>query len=319
MIYLFVFMVSFMTVFLITPSVRYVALKLLVIDRTNSRKIHSKVVTKLGGISIYIGFLGGLVTIFIFSSSFFDPYMFQIRGLIICSSLILLLGIYDDFQGSNAYTKFAVQIVVSLLLIKAGFRLEKIYIPGLININLGWLSNCITLLWLVGITNAVNLIDGLDGLATGIQTIAFSCLFLYGIIFKNGLILFVSLSLVGACLAFLRYNFYPAKIFLGDTGSLFLGFIVGSLAIYPYGAKDIANPFFCPIAVVLLIPIIDTFYAIIRRTLKRQNIFKGDSSHLHHHYIKQGFTHPEAVKRLYFMTIFLGIASFAIIYAYKYF
>jgi len=317
-LYFLIPLVSFALVFLITPSVRYVALKLSVVDKINHRKIHRKVVTNLGGIGIYFGLLGGLSTIYIFHADFFAPYAFHTSSLIICSSLVLALGVYDDVQGSNAYSKFFIQTIASILLIKAGFILKKICILGFIDINLGCLSVPITILWLVGITNAINLIDGLDGLATGMLAIMFLCFFFYGIIFKEIFISFISLALVGACVAFLKYNFYPAKIFLGDTGSLFLGFIVGSLAIYSSGLKGITNPFFFPAVVVLLLPIADTICAIIRRILRRQPIFKGDACHVHHYCIKIGLSHPETVKRLCLITVALGVVSIVVAYIYGY-
>lgn len=315
--YLFIFVVPFIAVYLFTPFVRYVALQLNATDKKNHRKIHSKVITNLGGISIYVGFLLGLMTLYTFNISFIEAQIFQVKSLVICSSMILLLGIYDDLQGSNAYIKFMVQIVASFLLIRSGFRLEQIFIPGVVDINLGVFSIPVTLLWLVGITNAINLIDGLDGLATGILALAFLFLFACGVIIGNSFISLISLGLTGASLAFLRYNYYPAKIFLGDTGSLCLGFIIGSLAISPSALKNNVNVFFFPVAITLLLPITDTFFAIIRRALKGQNIFKGDASHIHHYCLKSGISHPETVKRFYLATFVLGILSIGIVYLYR--
>ena len=182
MIYFFIFAISFIIVFLITPTIRYIGLKFYAIDKRNHRKIHKKIVTKLGGLAIYFGFLGGLLIAPVFDIVFFKVHIFKIMGLIICSTLMLILGMYDDFHGSKALQKLVIQILISLLLIKIGFSLQRIIIPGLIDINLGILSVPLTILWLIGITNAINLIDGLDGLAAGIVAIAALFFCLYGLL-----------------------------------------------------------------------------------------------------------------------------------------
>jgi len=237
-------------------------------------------------------------------------------GLIICSTLMLILGMYDDFHGSKALQKLVIQIMISLLLIKIGFSLQRIVIPGLIDINLGILSVPLTILWLIGITNAINLIDGLDGLAAGIISIAALFFCLYGFFLKENFVLFSSLALMGANLAFLKYNFYPAKIFMGDTGSLFLGFIIGALAIYRARPEDLNNLFFLPAVLVLLFPLADIVFAFVRRILRKQHIFNSDFSHIHHFFIKRGFNQVQTVKKLYFMTFCLGVASLVIVYSY---
>lgn len=314
----FAFIVPFVAVYMLTPFVRYLALQLNATDKKNNRKIHQKVITNLGGISIYAGFLLGLMTLYTFNISFIDAHILQVKSLVICSSIMLLLGIYDDLQGSSAYIKFIIQGVAALLLIRSGFRLQQIYIPGVIDVNFGSFSAVVTLLWLVGVTNAINLIDGLDGLATGILALAFLSLFVSGIIAGDVFVSLISLCLAGATMAFLKYNSYPAKIFLGDTGSLCFGFIVGGLAIYPSVLKGSVNPFLLPTAIILLLPILDTLFAIVRRIVKKQNIFKGDSSHIHHYCLKMGISHPEVVKRFYVVTALLGIISIGLVLFYRY-
>jgi len=316
MIYFFIFAISFIIVFLITPNIRYVGLKFYAIDKKNHRKIHTKVITKLGGLAIYFGFLGGLLIAAIFAPDFLKVDISQIMGFIICSTLMLILGVYDDFQSSGAFTKLLIQTIIALLLIKIGFKLERIFIPGLIDINLGILSIPLTILWLVGITNAINLIDGLDGLAAGIVSIVSLFFCLYGFFLKENFVIFASLALMGANLAFLRYNFYPAKIFMGDTGSLFLGFAIASLGTYRPNSVNTNNVFFVPVAFILLLPIMDISFAVIRRILKKQHLLRGDFSHIHHFYIRLGFNQIQTVTRFYIMTFCLGIASLSIIYTY---
>lgn len=316
MIYFFIFAVSFIIVYLITPNIRYAALRFYVIDKKNHRKIHNKVITKLGGLAIYFGFLGGLMIATVFEPGFLKADIFQIIGLIICSTLMLILGVYDDFQSSGAFTKLLIQTIIALLLIKIGFKLERIFIPGLMDINFGILSIPITVLWLLGITNAINLIDGLDGLAAGIVAIISLFFCLYGVFLKENFVIFTSLALMGSSLAFLKYNFHPAKIFMGDTGSLFLGFVIGCLGIYRSKLGNLNNPFFLPAAFTLLLPIMDIVLAVIRRLLRKQHVFSSDFCHIHHLYIKLGFNQIQTVKRFYIMTFCLGIASLSVIYTY---
>ena len=306
--YFFIIAVSFIIVFLITPNIRYMALKFYAIDRANYRKIHKKIVTKLGGLAIYLGFIGGLFAIMIFDLNFFRDNFSLLVSLLIGSTLMLILGVYDDFQESSALLKFIIQIVISLLVIKAGFLLKGIFIPGLISINFGNFAVPLTVLWLVGITNAINLIDGLDGLAAGVSGIALFFIFLFGLIFKDNFVTYLALSLTGASFAFLRYNFYPAKIFMGDTGSLFLGLTIACLGV-SQPATHLKNPYLIPIVIVLFLPLLDVIFAIVRRILKKRNIFSGDSSHIHHYFIKRGFNQAQTVIRFYLITFILGIIS----------
>ncbi len=306
--YLFIVAVSFIIVFLITPNIRYIALKFYAIDKIGKRKIHKKIVTKLGGLAIYLGFLGGIFILVIFDLIFFKINFYPFTSLLICSSLMLILGIYDDFQGSDAWIKFAIQTIIALFVIKSGFVLASISLPGLVDFKLGVFSIPVTLFWIVGIVNAVNLIDGLDGLAAGVVGIALVFISIFGLILKDNFIVCVSLALSAACFSFLKYNFFPAKIFMGDTGSLFLGLVIACLGIYkPLSHSN--SPYFIPTIIVLFLPILDTFLAMARRLLRKQNVFSGDSSHMHHYFLKHGFNQAQTALRFYLMTFILGVIS----------
>lgn len=306
--YFLIFAISFITTFLITPTIRYVALKFYAIDRVNQRKIHKKLVTKLGGLAIYLGFLGGIFTIVLFDYGFFKVNFFGIATLLICSTLMLILGVYDDFQGSGALLKLSIQLLISLLIIKQGFVLKGIFVPGLCNIEFGFLAVPLTMLWFVGITNAVNLIDGLDGLAAGVCGIALGFISIFGLILRDNFVAFVGLALSGASFAFLKYNFHPAKIFMGDTGSLLLGLVFAYLGVYqPVFRTD--NPYFIPAVIVIFLPILDTNIAVGRRILRKKSIFSGDSSHIHHFFLKKGFTQPQTAAKFYITTFILGLIS----------
>ncbi len=317
MSYFFVFTLAFIIVYLITPTIRFVALKFYAIDKRSKRKIHSKVITKLGGLAIFLGFLGGLAVVPIFATSFFKVHAYPFIGLVLCSGLMLLLGMYDDFQNSGPVIKLFVQAVIAILLAQVGFRIERIWIPGIFDIKLGALSGVFTVFWLLGTTNAANLIDGLDGLAAGIIVIASFFFCLYGIALKEQFTIFVGLALMGANLAFLRYNSYPAKIFMGDTGSLFLGLNIGALGAYPHYYNGGYNSVLVvPALLLFALPVIDIIYAIVRRGMRRKHLFVGDNAHIHHQYIKQGFTQVEAVRRFYVMTFSLGVVSLLLIFRY---
>lgn len=311
--YFFVAAFSFIIVFLITPNIRYFALKFYAVDKKNSRKIHKKIVTKLGGLAIYLGFLGGFLSILFLHFLFVKAYYYPLAGLLISSGLIILLGIYDDFQESSVLLKLIIQIICALLIIKSGFLLRGIFINSVINIEFAKFSTLVTVLWIVGIINAINLLDGLDGLATGVIGITASFFFISGLLLNDNFVIYISLATAGACFAFLRYNFFPAKIFMGDTGSLFLGLIVACLAIHQPPSHS-NNPYFAPALILLFLPILDTVFAILRRVLRKQNIFVGDVSHIHHYFIKKGFGQVKTVLMYYLTTFILGIISLSTLF-----
>lgn len=313
MIYFFIVSVSFIIVFLTTPTIRYLGLKLSAVDKKNHRKIHTKiVVSKFGGIAIYMGFWAGVIIFAIYDFGDFKSHVFKTAGLMGCTTLMLFLGVYDDLQGSNAQIKFVVQTIIALLLIKVGFIIERIVLPGFLDIPLGVLSVPVTVLWFVGITNAINLIDGLDGLAAGIVSIISLFFCLYGLVLGEKFMSVIALALFGSTFAFLRYNFYPAKIFMGDSGSLFLGCLVASFGTVT-AKNGMSNLFFIPAILVLFLPILDTFIAIVRRLLRRQHIFLSDACHIHHYYLKKGFTQIQTVLGFYVCTSLLGLIALCVL------
>ena len=316
MIYFFIPAVSFIIVYLLTPSIRYIGLKFYAIDRPDHRKLHTKVITKLGGLGIYLGFWGGIIIIALFDLKFFRANVVLVLGTWICSTLAFLLGMYDDFQGSNAQMKFLVQVVIALLLVKVGFRVEGAFFPGLIPVIPGCCEIPLTVLWIVGITNAINLLDGLDGLASSMVAVMSVFFAVYGFILDEPFVVFMALALLGANLGFLKFNFYPAKIFMGDAGSLFMGTVIAVLSVSPSHHQELSNPFLLPAMILLLIPLLDTALAIIRRTLRKQHIFTSDSCHIHHFFIKKGLSQPQTVKRFCFLTVLLGLASLAFFCTY---
>ena len=310
MTFFLMFIVYFFVSYLITPSIRLVALKFYVLDRKDDRKVHTKVITKLGGIAIYISFIIALLLGYLLEYELLKGTVFSLGAMVVGGTIIFILGVYDDVRGADAIIKFSTQIVATLILIKAGFLIERVITPFGV-ISFGYASIPITLLWVIGITNAINLIDGLDGLAAGIVSIVSLGLFTV-IIYKQSSLLgaVMSISLTGACLGFLKYNWFPAKIFMGDTGSMFLGFIIASLAIESSCKSMTTISLLVPI-IALGVPIIDTALAFIRRVSQRRHPFVADNSHIHHWLMKRGFSHYKVVILLYMVTLILTMGSFA--------
>ncbi|MCK4859030.1 MAG: undecaprenyl/decaprenyl-phosphate alpha-N-acetylglucosaminyl 1-phosphate transferase [Candidatus Omnitrophica bacterium] len=305
--YLLIFAVAATVTLLITPSIRYLALKFSIIDRKKTAKDHNRIVTRFGGIAIYIGFMFAMLTAFITEFSLFRSDFIPFAIIILVASLILILGICDDAKGVSPRLKFAIQILAALILIKSGFIVRMVSNPFGGPIKLGIFAVPFTMLWLVGITNAINLIDGLDGLAAGIVLI--SSLGLFFIFLVSAMIIpaFFAMALAGSCLGFLRNNFPPAKVFMGDTGSLFLGFSLASLATLTSHKATASIALLVPI-IGLGLPILDTSLSFFRRLVKKTSPFKRDKLHIHHLLLKRrNLTEKQLVLILWSITLFLNI------------
>lgn len=309
--YLLVFGSGLGAVMFLTPRIRKFSLKKRLVDKRDHRKAHKKVVTRLGGIAIYLAFTMAMGLAFLLERG---PAMKEFVGEFIAmlagGTIILALGIYDDIRGADAPKKFSMQIIAALILIVFGFKIAIVTNPFSQTIELGFLAIPLTILWIVGITNAINIIDGVDGLAAGVVVIVSSTLFLVSLPQGNVPLAFLSAALAGTTLGFLKYNFSPAKLFMGDTGSMFLGFILAAMAIEGNRKSTVAVALLIPI-IALGVPIIDTILAIIRRVLKGAHIFRADNEHIHHRLLHLGLSHKQVTLILYFITILLGLVAFA--------
>ncbi|MGL4953058.1 MAG: MraY family glycosyltransferase [Culicoidibacterales bacterium] len=257
------------------PFVKKMAVQIGAVDYPDTkRKFHKGVMPRLGGLSIFLSFLIGYV---LFGSDFEG-----LDHVLVGAFIIILIGMYDDIAPIKPLVKFGGQILAAVIVIYSGqFMItEFVFIPGLTLQFPEWFSPIFTLLWIVGITNAVNLIDGLDGLASGISAITLTTLAFLAVFDGSYFAATVTLILLGSTLGFIVFNFPPASIFMGDTGSNFLGFMIAVLSILGYKQAAFAS-FFMPI-VMLGVPILDTFVAIIRRKLRGQSIGEPDREHLHH-------------------------------------
>ncbi|NMB35062.1 MAG: undecaprenyl/decaprenyl-phosphate alpha-N-acetylglucosaminyl 1-phosphate transferase [Firmicutes bacterium] len=289
---------------ILTPVFKRLAFKLGAVDLPNARKIHRKAMPLFGGLAIYLSFwLAALLILFAVGGGE------KLWGIFWGGTLILCLGIYDDLRGLSYKVKFAGQFIAAFLLLIYNIKIEFITLPFQDMVSLGiFLIVPLTLLWVVGITNAVNLIDGVDGLATGVSTIAAVVIFALTWGKFPVLIPLLVLTLAGAALGFLPYNFAPARIFLGDAGSLFLGFMLAGFSIMGLTKQATLTTLIIPV-LILGLPITDTFYAIWRRFRNRRPIFQADNGHIHHRLLGLGLSTRQTVMILYFSSIYFGASA----------
>lgn len=303
------FSIAFFTVLVSTPAVKILACKVGAIDIPDGkRRVHKAPIPRLGGLAIFFGFMVSVLAFIDIDS--------QTRGILIGVLLIVAVGILDDIKQLKASVKLVVQIIAATIAVCHGVQITAISVPTFIAsggiLPLKWLSVPITILWIVGVTNAVNLIDGLDGLAVGISSIATFSIFFIAILAGEPTVALVSAALAGSCLGFLPYNFNPAKIFMGDTGSTFLGFILSVICIQGLFKGYAIISFIIPF-LILGLPIFDTSVAIIRRIHNKRPIMGADRGHLHHKLIDMGFSQKQTVAILYIIAVLLGLSSVVLV------
>ncbi len=312
------FIISMLCGTLLTPLVRRLAHRFGALDHArSSRKIHGHPVPRIGGIAIVVAFYVPMVGLLLFHSGVGQMFLSErdhVIGLFAGGLVIALLGLFDDLRGANAGKKFLVQFAVAGLLYYLGFRMDFLANPFGEPIELGWLSLPFTLVWIVGIINAMNLIDGLDGLAGGVALVAVVTTFLLSLQRAHPLMMLFSSALAGAIVGFLFYNFNPASIFMGDTGSMFLGFVLGTTALQTGQKASTAGAVLIP-GIVLGLPIMDTLLAIGRRAIRGRPLFQADKEHIHHRLMERGLSHRQAVLVLYGFCVLLGTAALVMTYA----
>lgn len=299
-----------------TPLVRDAAKRRGALDVAHSsRKIHGRAVPRLGGIAIIVAFFGavGLARLMGPIAGFtLSPVM--TGAFLAGGAVIAALGIFDDLRGANARTKFAVQFGVAAAMYWSGFRIETLANPFGPHLELGFLAFPFTLLWIAGIINALNLIDGLDGLAGGVAVVALATTVAVGAQHGRPGMIFFAAVLAGAVLGFLRYNLNPASIFMGDSGSMFLGFVLATLSIGTHQKSTTAVSLLIPI-VALGLPIADTLLAMSRRAARGVPMFSADRGHIHHRLLDLGLTHRQTVLVLHGASVLLGCTAIALAHA----
>ena len=312
------FIISMLCGTFLTPLVRRMAHRFGALDHArSSRKIHGAPVPRLGGIAIVVAFYAPMTALMLFHGGVGALFLSErehVIGLFAGGLLIALLGLYDDLRGANAWKKFFVQFVVAGLLYKLGFRFDLLANPFGDPINLGWANLPFTVLWIVGVINAMNLIDGLDGLAGGVALVAVVTTFLVSLQRGHPLMMLFSSALAGSIVGFLFYNFNPASIFMGDTGSMFLGFVLATTTMQTNQKASTAVAVLIP-CIALGLPIMDTLLAIGRRAIRGRPLFQADKEHIHHKLMDRGLSHRQAVLVLYGFCLVLGAAALVLTYA----
>lgn len=291
---------------LLVPICRSVAFRLNILDRPHERKIHSKPIPYLGGAAIFASYLLGL-----FSVTYIYEWLDSKTGmvLLISSSFIFLLGTIDDIRGTNARLKLAVQVAVAFFVVNNGIYISEITNPfGGGYIQLGVFGKVISILWIVAISNAINLLDGLDGLAGGVSAIAIVFMASFAVYGNDFALAGLLIGLLGGIIGFLIFNFPPASIFMGDMGSLLIGFLFSVFCLKADHKGPYAVAILIP-AMLMTIPIFDTLLAIIRRAKKGNPIFSADKEHLHHRILALSKSYKKTLYYIYLINVFIGIIA----------
>lgn len=311
------FLIAFAFTYFLVPVVSIMARRLGAVDKPdNNRKIHRKPTPRLGGIAIYAGIISGVAASLLVLNSmnrtiFID--MKLLTAICIGSTFVMLLGSADDFLSLKPSEKYLGQVIASVIAILFGINFSFLNLPVAGTVSLGFWSYLFTIFWITAMMNMVNFIDGLDGLAAGVSAIA-GVSFLFFLVSKQNLTLAILMAaLVGGAIGFLKYNFHPAKIFMGDSGSLLLGYIFGVVSISGVLKSMSAFSLLVPL-VIMGVPILDTFLAIIRRYFGGKPISEADSKHIHHKLLHRGLSHRTTVLIIYVWSAFLAFTGYAVSY-----
>jgi len=285
------FLMAALIVFAVTPTVGNIARRMGAMDEPNARKIHEDPVPRLGGLAIYFGF--------IIPALLFLPLTNELKGVVVGASVITLFGAVDDFRGTTPLVKFGGQFLAAGCLVWYGVHIDYFTLPFLGTIELSAaVAIPLTMLWVVTLINIVNFIDGMDGLAAGVCTIAAGTFAIIAISLGRPEAGVLAAILAGTTLGFLRHNFFPASIFMGDSGSMLLGFVLAAVTVHGVLKSVAAVTLIIPL-LIMGVPIFDLSFAIMRRMKNRQNIFRPDRGHLHHRLFNIGFSQRKAVLVLY--------------------
>jgi UDP-GlcNAc:undecaprenyl-phosphate/decaprenyl-phosphate GlcNAc-1-phosphate transferase len=326
----------------LTPEIRSRALRLGLVDKPgDERRIHKVPIPRLGGVAIYISVMVTIVALIAICGRFPRDARGSeggLAGIAVGGTLIFVLGLLDDLESLPAKAKLLVQVVAGCVAYSLGVRIKHLPIPASINLDIGMLhihgggffelgpfSAFLTVLWLVGVANAVNLIDGMDGLASGVAAI--SALTIWSVALSTNIhhpyAALAAAVLAGALLGFLRWNFNPARIFLGDSGAYLTGFVLGSISIMGVIKLDVAGTVLVPTVVlaclILFFPLLDTTWAIVRRLANRKSIFEPDAGHIHHRLLQRGLSQKKVAYLIYAVSALMGLVAAACVNQLQYF
>ena len=296
--------VAFLLCFGMTPPVKRFAELIGAVDQPGERRINKVPIPRMGGLAIFLGF--------VLTALLFVPLSTQVTGILLGAVIIAVMGAVDDIVSLNPWIKLLGQIVAAVVVIRCGVVFDAVSNPNPLSevafIEIGWLSVPLTVLWIVACTNAVNLIDGLDGLAVGVSAISSLTMLVVSLIVSDPAVSLLLAALTGACLGFMPYNLNPAKIFMGDVGSQLLGFVLSTVSILGLFKMHAIITFVVPF-LALALPLADTTFAFFRRILRGQSPFHPDRGHLHHRLLDMGLSQKQAVALMYGISALLGIAA----------
>lgn len=305
---IFAFIISFIFTFATTPIVRRFAYKIGAVDvPKDKRRVHKRPTPRIGGLAIMFGFIVAML-------SFNDDWSKEFVAILVGAGILGVLGVIDDCKALDAKIKFVFQIIAAFVVVFYGdIRISVISNPNVFSqspylVLPMWVSISVSVLWIVFMTNAVNFIDGLDGLAAGVSAIMSMSLVFIAITYHEYSIALMGIALMGACFGFLPFNFNPAKIFMGDTGSMFLGYMLSVLSVQGMFKSYAVISFAVPI-IMLGLPLFDALFAMLRRMLSGKNPMSADRGHLHHRLYDMGFSQKQTVFILYAISGVLGITS----------
>jgi len=297
----------------ITPLVIWLARRLKVADHPGVRTVHKNPIPRIGGVPIFISMMFLVVPVLFLSNVIGDKFrdiLPRVIVLLSAAGFISLVGLVDDIKGLRARFKLLAQLIAAIVICAAGIRIDSVRIADWLILDFGWFSWPLTIFWIVGVTNAVNIIDGLDGLAAGISAITCGVIAVLAVHFGQPVMAVLMLALLGSLTGFLFFNFNPAKIFMGDSGSMFLGFVLASSSVMCAAKSQALVGLALPV-VALGIPIFDTLFSILRRFLERRSIFAPDRSHFHHRLLDLGLKQRHVVIVMYIVTLlFAGLGMF---------
>ncbi len=302
--YIIGFVVALAMALGLTPLVKKFAIRVGAVDAPNHRKVHTRIMPRLGGLAIYLAFMAALLIVLPLVSG---EKAHVIWGLLLGGTIVTIVGALDDRFDLSPKVKLLGQIAAAGVVVSFGVKVDFVTLPFGDGHSMGWLAIPITIFWIVGVTNAINLIDGLDGLAAGVSAIATGTIFVLSLIMGNVTVAVLSAVLLGSILGFLFFNFHPAKIFMGDSGALFLGFSLAALSVLGFKQATLVS-FVVPIF-ILGVPLSDTFFAIVRRTLNKTPISAADKNHLHHCILALGLSHRNSVLVIYGIAAMFALSA----------
>jgi UDP-GlcNAc:undecaprenyl-phosphate GlcNAc-1-phosphate transferase len=314
--YLCVYLGSAFLALMITPAIIWLAHKIKAVDSPGPRKVHSRPTPRIGGLSIILSTIGLVLPVLFLQNTIGDAFrdiQLHIVVLLSTGTFIFLVGLIDDIKGLRARIKLFAELAAAIAVCVVGIRITSVAVADWLTVNFGWFSWPLTILWIVGITNAVNLSDGLDGLAAGISAVASGVIAILAIWSGQVVMAVLMLALLGSLTGFLFFNFNPARVFLGDCGSLFLGFTIATSSVMcstkSHALVGLALPF-----LALGVPIFDTLFSMLRRFLERRSLFAPDRSHFHHRLCDLGFKQHHVVVTIYAVTLLMvGLGLFMMV------